>query len=128
MDPQSDSNILKKHQYKHWIPWSSLVPLTAETGGRWHSTIPPLVRKLAKEYLARAPGLEDDALGAVVARWGALLSALLIRGNGVGVRSCCDLSWAAMWTFRDLSFTSSPGPRGGLRIRVLISVGEGVVL
>ena len=82
------------HQYKHRIPGSRLVPLTAETGGRWHHTIPPLVRKLAKEYLWRTPGLEEAALGAVVARWGARLSALLIRGNGVAVRSCCDLSWA----------------------------------
>ena len=82
-------------QYKHRIPGSRLVPLTAEAGGRWHPTIPPLVRKLAKEYVWRTPGLEDDALGAIVARWGARLSALLIRGNGVVVRACCDLSWAA---------------------------------
>ena len=58
-----------------------------ETGGRWHVSIPPLVRCLAKEYLQRTPGLEDDALGAVVARWGARLSALLIRGNGAVVRA-----------------------------------------
>ena len=82
-------------KYKNRIPGSRLVTLTAETGGRWHHTIPPLVRKLAKEYLRRTPGLEDDALGAIVARWGARLSALLIRDNGVVVRSCCDLSWAA---------------------------------
>mgnify|MGYP003316919635 CR=1 FL=1 len=43
--------------------------------------------QLAKEYLQRTPGLEDDALGAVVARWGARLSALLIRGNGAVVRA-----------------------------------------
>ena len=31
--------------------------------------------------------MEADALGAVVARWGARLSALLIRGNGAVVRA-----------------------------------------
>ena len=68
-----------------------LFPLTAEVGGRWHKSIPPLpplVRKLGREYVQRAPGLEgDDALGAVVSRWGARLSALLIRGNGAVVRA-----------------------------------------
>ena len=31
------------------------------------------------------PGLDDDSCGAVKARWGARLSALLIRGNGAVV-------------------------------------------
>ena len=74
-------------QYKQRLPGTRLIPLTVETGGRWHVSIPPLVRCLAKEYLQRTPGLEDDALGAVVARWGARLSALLIRGNGAVVRA-----------------------------------------
>ena len=77
-------------QYKHRVPGSRLVPLTAEAGGRWHSSVPPLVRKLAREYIQRTPGLDVDsydACGAVVARWGARLSALLIRGNGAVVRA-----------------------------------------
>ena len=49
--------------------------------------VPPLARKLAREYIQRTPGIDEDSCGAVVARWGARLSALLIRGNGAVVRA-----------------------------------------
>ena len=57
-------------QYKHRVPGSRLVPLTAEAGGRWHQSVPPLARKLAREYIQRTPGIDEDSCGAVVARWG----------------------------------------------------------
>ena len=48
--------------------------------------MPPLVRSLARAHVQRTPGLGDEAASVVVARWGARLSALLIRGNGLVVR------------------------------------------
>ena len=70
-------------QYPHRTPGAVLVPLVVEAGGRWHSSVPALVRGLAREYVARTPGLEASAVSAVVARWAARLSATLIRGNGM---------------------------------------------
>jgi hypothetical protein len=68
-------------QYAGRLPGSRLVPLIVEVGGRWHPTVPPLLRRLARAYVARAPGFGDDAVGLVVARWSARLSAALLRGN-----------------------------------------------
>ena len=64
-----------------------LVPLVVEAGGRWHPSVPALVRGLAREYVARTPGLDATAASAVVARWSARLSATLIRGNGMCFRA-----------------------------------------
>ena len=61
--------------------------LVVEAGGRWHSSIPALVRGLARDYVARTPGLDATAVSAVVARWAARLSATLIRGNGLLFRA-----------------------------------------
>ena len=63
-----------------------LWPLVAEDGGRWHSSVPGLIRKLAREYVARTAGVGDEAVGALVDRWASRLSATLIRGNGAIVR------------------------------------------
>ena len=54
--------------------------------GRWHRTVAPFLRRLARDYVARQPGLDDSALGAVIARWGARLSAIMIRGNAAIVQ------------------------------------------
>ncbi len=67
-------------QYAQRVPGSRLVPLVVEVGGRWHKSVPALARDLAREYVARTPGLSGYAQGAVVARWQARWSALLIRG------------------------------------------------
>ena len=67
-----------------------MVPLTAEVGGRWHPGAVKLLRQLAREYVARTPGLDATATGAVVARWAARLSATLIRGNAAVERA----AWA----------------------------------
>ena len=45
------------------------------------------MRRLARAYVARTAGLEAGSAGVVVARWGARLSAILIRGNGATVRA-----------------------------------------
>ena len=63
------------------------MPLTAEVGGRWHPSVGPFIRRLARDYVARQPGLDDSAVGAVVARWGARLSAILLRGNAAVVQA-----------------------------------------
>ena len=76
------------HQYKDRLPGSSLLPISAEVGGRWHPSVVGLVRRLARDYVARTPGLDPSAQGAVVSRWGARLSAILIRGNAAVVRAC----------------------------------------
>ena len=68
-------------QYVGRLPGARLVPLIVETGGRWHPSVPPLLRRWARAYVARTVGLGDDATGLVVARWGARLSAALLRGN-----------------------------------------------
>ena len=60
----------------------------AEVGGRWHFSVPRLVRQLAKECAARASGPgRGGAAAAIAARWGARLSALLIRGNAAVQRA-----------------------------------------
>ena len=63
-----------------------MVPLVVETGGRWHPSVPSLVRRLARSYVQRTLGLPDHAVAAVVSRWSARLSALLVRGNGLVAR------------------------------------------
>ena len=64
-----------------------MVPLIAETGGRWHEAATRLLRVLARSYVARTPGLEAHAVGIVLDRWAARLSAILIRGNAAAVRA-----------------------------------------
>ena len=44
-------------QYAGRLPGACLVPLVAETGGRWHPSVPRLVRRLARAYVLRTPGL-----------------------------------------------------------------------
>ena len=63
-----------------------LVPLVVEAGGRWHPDAELLLRQLARAYVRRTAGLGCDALGAVVARWSARLSAVLIRGAAAVLR------------------------------------------
>ena len=74
-------------QYGLRRPGTSLIPLVVEIGGRWHPTVPRLVRRLAKDASARSanPGL--DVAATMAARWGARLSALLIRGNAAVQRA-----------------------------------------
>ena len=60
--------------------------LVVETGGRWHQSVPALARALARDVVGHLEGFEDRDLGAVVAWWGARLSALLIRGNALALR------------------------------------------
>ena len=74
-------------QYRQRRPGTTLVPLVAEIGGRWHPSVPRLVRRLAKDACARSanPGL--DIAATMAARWGARLSALLIRGNAAVQRA-----------------------------------------
>ena len=74
-------------QYRYRAPGAKLLPLTAEIGGRWHPSVPMLIRRLARDYVARCPGLDASAVGPVVARWGARLSALLLRGNAAVMRA-----------------------------------------
>ena len=54
-------------------------------GGRWHPSVPPLLRRFAREHVQRGVALgEGYASGAealVLARWVARLSAALLRGN-----------------------------------------------
>ena len=68
-------------QYGQWLPGTRLVPLVAEIGGRWHYSVPRLVRQLAKATAARSSAQGQDYAAAIAAGWGARLSALLIRGN-----------------------------------------------
>ena len=61
-----------------------------EIGGRWHSTVPRLVRRLAKEYVASRPALRDNARNTAAfacARWAIRLSAILIQGNAAILRA-----------------------------------------
>ena len=74
-------------QYRHRVPGSLLLPLVAEVGGRWHASVPRLVRSLAKACAARSSCRADSLASAVVARWAARLSALLIRGNAAVYRA-----------------------------------------
>ena len=63
-----------------------MVPLVVEAGGRWHPDAELLLRRLARAYVRRTAGLDNGALGAVVARWSARLSAVLIRGGAAVLR------------------------------------------
>lgn len=76
-----------RQQYADRLPGARLIPVVAEAGGRWHSSVPKLLRGLARAYVGREVGLPGEAAGVVVARWAARLSALLIRGNGLAVRA-----------------------------------------
>ena len=82
-------------QYPFRVPGSRLIPLVVETGGRWHPSVPRLVRGLAREFVGRTPGLPAWATGAVVSRWAARLSALVIRGNAAAVRGVLP-PWAVV--------------------------------
>ena len=73
-------------QYASRLPGARLVPLAVEVGGRWHPTVPALLRTWARAYVARALGLGGEAVGLVVARWAARLSAALLRGNAATLR------------------------------------------
>ena len=42
-----------RDQYARRLPGARLVPLVAEVGGRWHPSVPDLVRKWARAYVAR---------------------------------------------------------------------------
>ena len=82
-------------QYRHRLPGAVLVPLVVEIGGRWHDTVPPLVRRLAREYVARTPALAGSA-ASVTGRWAARLSAALLRGNAaVMLAARCELPTVA---------------------------------
>ena len=70
-----------RRQYPHRLPGASLIPLVLETGGRWHPSVPSLARRLARDYVSRAPGFSPSAVSAVVARWAARLSAILAHGH-----------------------------------------------
>ena len=74
-------------QYGFRRPGATLVPLVVEIGGRWHPTVPRLVRQLAKECAARSTGPGREYSSAIAARWGARLSALLVRGNAAVQRA-----------------------------------------
>ena len=73
-------------QYAHRIPGARLVPVVVEAGGRWHPSVQRQVRGLARAYVERTSGLAPEAVGLVVTRWLARLSALVIRGNAEAVR------------------------------------------
>ena len=75
-------------QYSQRRPGSILVPLVAEIGGRWHPTVPRLVRKWAKEAADRSNAPDPvQYAAALTARWAARLSALLMRGNAAVQRT-----------------------------------------
>ena len=44
-------------QYAGRLPQAHLVPLVAESGGRWHPEAESLLRQLARAYVRRAAGL-----------------------------------------------------------------------
>ena len=76
-----------RRQYSDRVPGALLVPLVVEGGGRWHPSVPPLLRKLARAYVRRSPELPATAVGPVLRRWATRLSAALVRGNGHTVRA-----------------------------------------
>ena len=51
-----------------------------------HGEVPLLLRRWARAYVARTPGLDPLAQGLVVARWAPRLSAALLRGNAAVLR------------------------------------------
>ena len=83
-------------QYTSRLPGARLVPLTAEVGGPWHPGAVRLLRQLTRKHVARTPGLDATATGAVVARWAARLSATPVRGNAAVERA----AWADRETLR----------------------------
>ena len=89
-------------QYADRLPHTHLLPLVAESGGRWHPEAQTLLRQLARAYVRRTPGFDDSALSAVVSRWATRLSAVLLRGNAAILRS-------AGWTPRH-------GPRNAVHL------------
>ena len=80
-------------QYPHRVPGAKLVPLVVEDGGRWHASVPSLVRGLARAYVARTAGLDPSAVAFVVDRWAARLSAILLRGNAATIRCGGVFCW-----------------------------------
>ena len=70
-----------RYQYGGRLPNARLVPLVVEVGGRWHHSVREVTHTLARAYVRRSGALPDDALGQVVSRWIARLSAILIRGS-----------------------------------------------
>ena len=74
-------------QYGGRLPHAQLLPLVAESGGRWHPEAQTLLRQLARAYVRRTAGLDDSALSTVVARWAMRLSAVLLRGNAAVLRA-----------------------------------------
>jgi hypothetical protein len=72
-------------QYAERLPHTQLYPLVAEVGGRWHPSVPALLRRLAREHASQSlllgPVTGREGGGLLVARWMARLSATLIRGN-----------------------------------------------
>ena len=72
-------------QYRDRLPGALLHPLVVEVGGRWHSSVPPLLRRFAREHVQRGTAVGErytsGAEALVLARWAARLSAALLRGN-----------------------------------------------
>ena len=92
-------------QYAGRLPQAHLVPLVAESGGRWHPDAEALLRQLARAYVRRTAGLGDSALSAVIARWVSRLSATLLRGNAAALRHA---GWVPPLTPRDATPLSEP--------------------
>ena len=63
------------------------MPLVAEIGGRWHPSVPLLVRRLAKEATSRVGSGGQTYAAALASRWAARLSAHLLRGNAAVQRA-----------------------------------------
>ena len=77
-------------QYADRLPGARLFPLVVEVGGRWHPSVPCLLKRLAREHVSRGLDLGElsgvGAVGLVLSRWAARLSATLIRGNAAVYR------------------------------------------
>ena len=75
-------------------PWR-VVPLAVETYGRHGKTALEHLRKLARSAAAQLgeEGEAEAAASALVARWGARLSAALHRANAARLRSCLGATW-----------------------------------
>ena len=80
-------NFKLSRQYARRRAGSSLVPLVAEIGGRWHPSVPRLVRRFAKDAASRSVTPSQECATALAARWCARLSALLICGNAAVQRA-----------------------------------------
>ena len=70
-----------RYQYGGRLPNARLIPLVVEVGGRWHPSVREVAHTLARAYVRRTAALSDEALGQVVSRWAARLSAILVRGS-----------------------------------------------